>query len=131
LGYRLQLGILLLLIGAGIFVLVYGMWLKAARTEKLARLYTQAMEKGIDPRAIRFELEDQEASDPQGNLKAGVFLLARASSAASSSSSARAGGRSRPPRKRTSSGMSTKSSSSDEAPTAESIACRSSSEWGT
>jgi len=30
-------GILLLLIGAGIFVLVYGMWLKAQRTEKLAR----------------------------------------------------------------------------------------------
>jgi hypothetical protein len=70
------IGIILLLIGAGIFVLVYGMWLKAARTEKLARLYGQAMEKGIDPRAIRFELEDQENPDPQGNLKAGVFLLA-------------------------------------------------------
>lgn len=70
------IGVLLLLIGAGIFVLVYGMWLKSQRTEKLARLYAQAMEKGIDPRAIRFELEDAEQADPHGNLKAGVFLLA-------------------------------------------------------
>ena len=70
------LGVLLLLIGAGIFVLVYGMWLKSARTEKLARLYTQAMEKGIDPRTLRFDFEDSEAPDPAGNLKAGVFLLA-------------------------------------------------------
>ena len=52
------------------------MWLKAARTEKLTRLYTQAMEKGIDPRTIRFDFEDQENPDPAGNLKAGVFLLA-------------------------------------------------------
>jgi Domain of unknown function (DUF6249) len=70
------LGILLLLIGAGIFVLVYGMWLKSARTEKLARLYTQAMEKGIDPRALRFDFEAEDNPDPAGNLKAGVFLLA-------------------------------------------------------
>jgi hypothetical protein len=70
------LGILLLLIGAGIFVLVYGMWLKSARMEKLARLYTQAMEKGIDPRALRFDFEDNENPDPAGNLKAGIFLLA-------------------------------------------------------
>ena len=70
------LGILLLLIGAGIFVLVYGMWLKSARTEKLARLYAQAMEKGIDPRTLRFDFEAEENPDPAGNLKAGVFLLA-------------------------------------------------------
>jgi hypothetical protein len=70
------LGILLLLIGAGIFVLVYGMWLKSARTEKLARLYAQAMEKGIDPRSLRFDFDDQDRPDPAGNLKAGIFLLA-------------------------------------------------------
>jgi len=70
------IGILLLLIGAGIFVLVYGMWLKAARTERLARLYQQAMDKGVDPRSIRLDLEDDDTSDPLGNLKAGVFMLA-------------------------------------------------------
>ena len=69
------LGILLLLIGAGIFVLVYGMWLKSARTEKLARLYTMAMERNMDPRTIRFDLEE-DGPDPAGNLKAGVFLVA-------------------------------------------------------
>jgi hypothetical protein len=70
------IGLLLLVIGAGIFVLVYGMWLKSARTDKLMRLYQQAIDKGIDPRSIRFELEESDAGDPQGNLKAGVFMLA-------------------------------------------------------
>jgi pilus assembly protein TadC len=70
------IGLLLLLIGAGIFVLVYGMWLKARRTERLARLYEQAMDKGLDPRSVRFELDDAEDGDPQGNFKAGIFLLA-------------------------------------------------------
>lgn len=69
-------GLLLLLFGAGMFVLLYGMRLKAARVDQLARLYQQAMDKGLDPRAISFELDAAETGDPQGNLKAGIILLA-------------------------------------------------------
>jgi hypothetical protein len=70
------IGLLLLLIGAGMFVLLYGMRLKAARTDKLMRLYEQALERGMDPRAIKFELDEAEVGDPAGNLKAGIILLA-------------------------------------------------------
>jgi hypothetical protein len=62
-------GLLLLLILIGTFVLLYGMWLRARRTAQLAALYQRAIEQGMDPRALRFELDEREAGDPQGNLK--------------------------------------------------------------
>src|SRR5436309_10932228 len=71
------IGLLLLLIGAGIFVLIYGMWLKSQRTERLLRLYEHALDRGLDLQAIRLQFEDDHGSgDPHGNLKAGIFLLA-------------------------------------------------------
>lgn len=73
-----NLGLFLLLFGAGLFVLVYGMRIKARRNERLVGLYEKALEKGIDPRTIKFELEERELGDPQGNLKAGIILLATA-----------------------------------------------------
>ena len=68
----------LLLVTAGVFILVYGMWLRARRNERLAGLYEKALDKGLDPRLISFELDEREAGDPQGNLKAGIILLATA-----------------------------------------------------
>ena len=38
-------------------------------------LYEKAMAQGLDPREINFQLDDREG-DPQGNLKAGIILLA-------------------------------------------------------
>ena len=73
-----NLGFLLLVAGIGVFVLIYGMRVKARRNERLADLYQQAIDKGLDPRQIQFEFDEREAGDPQGNLKAGVFLLATA-----------------------------------------------------
>lgn len=70
------IGLLLLLLGAGIFVLIYGMRLKAQQTERLASLYEKALSQGIDPRSIQFQLDERELGDPQGNLKAGIILLA-------------------------------------------------------
>ena len=70
--------LLLLLIGTGVFVLAYGMRLRSRRNERLADLYQQAIEKGLDPRQIQFSLDEQEQGDPQGNLKAGIILLATA-----------------------------------------------------
>jgi len=72
------IGLMLLVLGAGVFVLVYGMRLKARMTERLADLYNKAIEKGLDPRAIQFQFEEQELGDPQGNLKAAIILLATA-----------------------------------------------------
>lgn len=69
------LGVLLLLLGGGFFVLVYGMNLKARQTQRLAELYQRALEQGVDPRAIQFQLDERELGDPQGNLKAGIILL--------------------------------------------------------
>jgi hypothetical protein len=69
-------GLLLLLLGAGLFVLIYGMRIKARQTERLANLYQQAIEKGVDPRTLQFQFEERELGDPQGNLKAGIILLA-------------------------------------------------------
>jgi hypothetical protein len=71
-------GLLLLLILIGTFVLAYGMWLRARRMAQIAALYQQAIERGLDPSSISIELDEQEAGDPQGNLKAGVILLAAA-----------------------------------------------------
>ena len=34
------------------------------------------MDKGLDPRAIKFDLDDREQGDPYGNLKAAIILLA-------------------------------------------------------
>jgi hypothetical protein len=68
----------LLLLAAGVFILLYGMWLRARRNERLASLYEKALDKGIDPRSISLELDEREAGDPQGNLKAGIILLATA-----------------------------------------------------
>jgi hypothetical protein len=70
--------LLLLLIGTGVFVLAYGMRLRARRNERLADLYQKAIENGLDPREIQFSLDEQEQGDPQGNLKAGIILLATA-----------------------------------------------------
>ena len=72
------IGLMLLVLGAGVFVLVYGMRLKARMTERLADLYNKAIEQGLDPRLIQFKLEEQELGDPQGNLKAAIILLATA-----------------------------------------------------
>ena len=69
---------LLLVVGAALFVLIYGMRLRAKRNERLYKLYERALDQGLDPRSIQFELEEREAGDPQGNLKAGVILLATA-----------------------------------------------------
>jgi hypothetical protein len=71
-------GLLLLILGAGVFVLVYGMWIRARITERLAGLYQKALEHGADPSTIRLQLEERELGDPQGNLKAGIILLATA-----------------------------------------------------
>jgi hypothetical protein len=70
--------LLLLLVGSGVFVLAYGMRLRARRNERLADLYEKAIENGLDPREIQFSLDEQEQGDPQGNLKAGIILLATA-----------------------------------------------------
>ena len=70
--------LLLLLIGAGVFVLAYGMRLRARRHERLAELYSKAIEHGLDPKEIQFSLDEQEQGDPQGNIKAGIILLATA-----------------------------------------------------
>lgn len=70
--------LLLLLVGSGVFVLAYGMRLRARRNERLADLYQKAIETGLDPREIQFSLDEQEQGDPQGNLKAGIILLATA-----------------------------------------------------
>jgi hypothetical protein len=70
--------LLLLLIGTGAFVLAYGMRLRARRNERLAELYDKAIQAGLDPRSIQFSLDEQEQGDPQGNLKAGIILLATA-----------------------------------------------------
>jgi hypothetical protein len=73
------LGLLLLLVfGAGIFILIYGMQLKAKRNEQLTELYRQAISQGLDPREIQIDLDSRSAGDPQGNLKAGIILLATA-----------------------------------------------------
>ena len=70
---------LVILLGAlGIFVLFYGMRLKAERTERLAQLYEKAIAQGIDPAKISFELDEEQQGDPAGNLKAGIILLATA-----------------------------------------------------
>jgi hypothetical protein len=73
-----NLGFLVLVAGIAIFVLFYGMRIKARRNERLADLYQQAIDKGLDPRQIQFEFDEREQGDPQGNLKAGIFLLATA-----------------------------------------------------
>ena len=65
----------LILFGIAMWIMVYGMRLKARRTERLADLYEKAMAQGLDPREINFQLDDREG-DPQGNLKAGIILLA-------------------------------------------------------
>lgn len=70
--------LLLLVAGSGAFVLFYGMRLRARRNDQLAQLYQKALENGIDPQSIQFGFEAQERGDPQGNLKAGVILLASA-----------------------------------------------------
>jgi hypothetical protein len=70
--------LLLLLAGTGVFVLTYGMRLRARRNERLADLYDKAIQHGLDPREIQFNLDEQEQGDPQGNLKAGIILLASA-----------------------------------------------------
>ena len=64
----------LILFGIAMWIMIYGMRLKARRTERLANLYEKAMEQGLDPREINFQLDDREG-DPQGNLKAGIILL--------------------------------------------------------
>jgi len=71
-----SIGLFLLIIGIGVFILIYGMRLKAHRDERLAKLYEKAMKEGFDPREIKFDLEERERGDPFGNLKAGVILLA-------------------------------------------------------
>jgi len=71
-------GLLVLMFGAGLFVLVYGMWLKAKRLERRTTLYERALDKGVDPRTLKLDLDEQEAGDPAGNLKAGIILLATA-----------------------------------------------------
>ena len=75
---ELLVGLMLLVLGAGVFVLIYGMRLKARMTERLAELYDKALDKGLDPRSIQFQLEERELGDPQGNLKAGIILLSTA-----------------------------------------------------
>ena len=69
-------GIFLLLVGIGVFILVYGMRIKTQRDERRAGLYEKALDKGVDLREIKFDLDDRELGDPLGNLKAGIILLA-------------------------------------------------------
>ena len=69
---------LLVLTGVIVFILVYGMRIKAQRDARLAALYEKALESGVDPLKIRNQLEDRDQGDPQGNLKAGIILLATA-----------------------------------------------------
>lgn len=71
-----SIGLFFLFVGIGVFILVYGMRIKARRDERLAGLYEKALDKGLDPRAIKFDLEEREPGDPHGNLKAGIILLA-------------------------------------------------------
>lgn len=71
-----NIGLFLLLVGISVFVLVYGMRIRAQRNERLAGLYEKAIDAGVDPRAIKFELDEREQGDPYGNLKAGIILLA-------------------------------------------------------
>jgi multisubunit Na+/H+ antiporter MnhC subunit len=71
-----NIGLFLLLVGISVFVLVYGMRIRAQRNERLAGLYEKAIDAGIDPRMIKFELDEREQGDPYGNLKAGIILLA-------------------------------------------------------
>ena len=71
-------GLFLLMIGIGTFVLIYGMRIKARRNERLADLYQKALDSGMDPREIKIDLDEKELGDPQGNLKAGIVLLATA-----------------------------------------------------
>lgn len=73
-----HIGTLLLLLGIGTFVLIYGMRIRARKNELLADLYRQALEKGTDLSHVKLELDDKEAGDPRGNLKAGIFLLSTA-----------------------------------------------------
>lgn len=75
-------GFFLLMIGIGTFVLIYGMRIKARRNERLADLYQKALDKGVDPREIKLDLDEKELGDPHGNLKAGIVLLATALSIA-------------------------------------------------
>jgi hypothetical protein len=70
--------LLLLLAGTGVFVLTYGMRLRARRIERLSDLYMKAIEQGLNPREMQLSLDEQEQGDPQGNLKAGIILLATA-----------------------------------------------------
>jgi hypothetical protein len=72
------IGLLLILIAAGIFVLVYGMRLRAQRVARLAELYEKALASGADLEQIRRGFDEMEQGDPQGNLKAGILLLAAA-----------------------------------------------------
>ena len=72
------IGMMLLVVGAALFVLIYGMRLRATRNERLFKLYERALDQGLDPRTIQFDLEEREVGDPKGNLKAGVILLATA-----------------------------------------------------
>jgi hypothetical protein len=75
----MQLLLLVILLGGvGMFVLFYGMRLKAARVERIAALYEKAIDQGLDPREISFQLDESELGDPYGNLKAGIILLATA-----------------------------------------------------
>jgi len=69
---------LLLMTGAGVFVLIYGMQLKARRAERLYQLYEQALQRGLDLRGLNLDLDEKDQGDPQGNLKAGIILLATA-----------------------------------------------------
>jgi len=71
-------GFFLLMVATGVFVIIFGMRIRARRNERLASLYEKALDKGLDPREIKFQLEEQERGDPQGNLKAGIILLATA-----------------------------------------------------
>ncbi len=72
------IGLFILMLLIGTFVLVYGMRIKLRRNERLAELYQQAIEQGVDPHDLKFEIDNQEDGDPQGNLKAGIILLATA-----------------------------------------------------
>jgi hypothetical protein len=69
---------LLVLTGVIVFILLYGMRIKAQRDARLVALYHKALESGVDPLLIRNQFEEREQGDPQGNLKAGIILLATA-----------------------------------------------------
>jgi hypothetical protein len=70
--------LLLMMVGSGVFIIVYGMRLRAQQNERLAILYQKALESGQDPISIQRALQVPEQADPQGNLKAGIILLASA-----------------------------------------------------